>query len=136
MTNQLAQRDLSFHAGEGSSDAEVDAVAEPEVSYVGSTDVERGGMAIPRWVAVRGCKVDDDLRAGGDRGAAELDRLDRVAEGRVRGRRVEANELLHGGRHQRGFGAQPGELLRVLEQCDEPLPPPHQGAELRSSPDR
>src|SRR4051794_15945743 len=109
--NQTLERDGAFHPCQWGTETEVDAVTEAEVPNVGTVDRERLGVGVDVGVTVRGGEVDDHLRAFGDCDVTEVDGLDRVAEGRVRNRRVEAEELFYGIRNLRRVGAQLRELL-------------------------
>ena len=76
----------------------VDAVPERQVTPWRPLQVEPLGIGEATRVAVRGGETDDDLRTGRDRVAADLDRLDGVAERRVGHRGVVAEQFLHRGR--------------------------------------
>ena len=80
------------------------------------------GSRVAVVVAVRRREVDDHLRAGRDRDAAELDRLDRVAERRVRDRRVVAEELLDRGRDPAGSARRRASWSGCRSSATTPLP--------------
>ncbi len=76
----------------------VDAVPERQVPPLRPLDVEPLGFGEATTVMVGGGETDDDLRAGRDRVAADLDDLHGVAECRMGHGGVVAEQLLDGGR--------------------------------------
>ena len=118
---QRRQRDPRLQPGQWRTQTVVDAVAEGEVPAVGAVDVERLRVAVARVIPVRRRQRHDDLREGGDDDPAEQDLLGRVAEGRVRHRRVEAHALLDRPRHEVGVGHEGVALLGVAQQGDGPV---------------
>ena len=85
----------------------------------GTVEVEHLGIGVGLLVVVRRGQADDDLGSGGDRHAAQLDRLDGVPERRVGDRCVEAEELLQRRLQSFGVVAQQRQLIRVAEQRDD-----------------
>jgi hypothetical protein len=97
----------------------VDAVPEREVTRISPVDVKDLRVGVPVSVPVGGGQADDDLGPGGDYRITDLYRFGRVTEGRVRDRRVVAQELLDGRRDLAGVRAQPRQLCRVAQQGDD-----------------
>src|SRR5262249_54807994 len=110
---QRTEGQLSFHARQRGAEAEVDTVAEGEVTDVRPVDVERLGLRVPLLVPVGRRQRDDHLGPGRDRRAAQLHLLDRVAERRVRNGRVVTQQLLHGAGDPARVGSQARQLVRV-----------------------
>ena len=85
--------EVRLHARERGAEAEMDAVPEREMARVGPIEVEKLRIGVSPLVAVRGRETDDHLCALRNRVTAELERLRRVAERRMRDGRVVAQEL-------------------------------------------
>ena len=116
---QRGEGDASFEAGQWCAEAEVGAVPEAEVRLRRAADVEHLGVVADVRVVVRAAEADQDLLAGGDHDAVELDGLGRDAERGVRDRCRVADELLDRCRHPLRFVRQQLQLVGVVEQGDD-----------------
>ena len=113
---ETAEGEATLEAGQRRAEAEVDAVAESQVTIPSSGQVELVGSVDVVGVTVGGGQVDDDLGAGRDGGVTDLERLGGPAEGRVGDGRVVADELLDGAGPDVRVGPEPAELVGVGEQ--------------------
>ena len=102
---QRPEGELTLHSSQRSAETVVDAVTEGEMTGFASVEVEVLGAGVSVRVSVRRRQADDDLCAGGNRRATEIQGRSRVAERRVRDGCVEAEELLHGPWDLGGVGA-------------------------------
>jgi len=90
---QRTECELAFHAAQRGTEAEVGGVSEGEVMHLGATEVEQLRLRVSLSIPIGGREADDDLSSGGDGHSADLYRLARVAESRLRDRCVVAEEL-------------------------------------------
>ena len=118
---QLLEDDPHLHLRQVRAHAVMDA-ARPEghVRVRRAADVEPVGLLEHRLVAVAGDEPGRDLVAGLDLGLGQLGVDGRRAAEVVHGRRP-AQHLLGGGLAERRIVAQPLELVRELEQAEQPV---------------
>ena len=92
---------------------------EPQVRAGRPADVEGVRVVVGGGVAVGPGDAHQDLLVGGDRDAVELHRLGGDAEGRVRHRRREPDELLDRSRQQGRLVVEEPELVGTVEEGDD-----------------
>ena len=97
--------ELAFDTGQWRAETVMDAVSEGEVTGPVPVEVEQLGIAVSVRVPVGGRQADDDLRAGRNRDATEIQRRHGVSKCRMRDRCVEAQEFFHGLWYLGGIGA-------------------------------
>ena len=112
---QHLERDPSLQARERRAEAVVDAAPEREVGIVRAADIEPVGRLEHVRVPVGGADQDGDVVARADLEPVHRAVGPRAPDGRLR-RGIEAQQLLDGRRDEAGVVAEPGELVRVVEQ--------------------
>src|SRR5580704_9700884 len=111
--------ELAFDARQWGAETVMDAVPEGEVTGLTPVEVEPLGAGVSVRVSVRRRKANDDLSAGGDCDATEIQRPSRVSKRRVRDGCVEAEELLHGLWDLGGIGAELSQRDGVGKRGDD-----------------
>src|SRR5438034_1775999 len=106
---QCSERGLQLHPTERRTQAEVDPRPEGQVRVRGPSDVEAVGILEYVGITVRRAEDEAQLGATGDLDPVELERLEDPALEQLQ-RRVEAQQLLDGGRDQAVVVAEPRQL--------------------------
>src|SRR2546428_3784150 len=118
--HERVDRNLPFHAREGSAEAEVNAPAEGDVAVVGPGKVETIRVGELGGVAIRGADEGHHHLTLADRPAADRDVRARDARGALHGTIV-TQQLLDGTRDEPGRLAQPTELSWMAQECPGPV---------------
>jgi hypothetical protein len=115
---ERTERDLDLRARERGAEAEVHAAAERQRLYVGTRDVQPVRVGIARGVAIPGTQQGEDLLAGGNGHAADIDTRLGHSVHELR-RAVVAQELVGEIAKQRRITPQQGELIGMLQETQQ-----------------